>query len=401
MAGVSTGPEPTGSRAAIGLTNARGRRREWVAPIMIAAVVILLAALWSGLVHLGIDLPSGGSSLNEGHGPMMVLGFLGALISLERAVALGASWAYLGPVAAGAGGLAVIAGVPDGIPAFLVTVGGAVLIAVFVAVHRIQASFHNAVLAAGAVCWVVAGCLWLAGWEVYRFLPWLVAFLVLTITGERLELSRLTGAARGARWLFGGAAGLFGVGLVVSCFAEVTGVRIAGVGLVALAAWLIRFDIARRTIRTGGLTRFMAAALLAGYGWLATGGVLWVVFGHMTRPIGHQAAYDAMLHAIFLGFVISMIFAHAPVIVPAVLGRPLPYHRWFYLPLVLLHASLLLRLVAGDAADNRASWQWGGILNEIALLLYMAMVVQGLFLARARPRVGRLEDPVGETSAGR
>ena len=386
MARVSPDVAPAAARAPIGLTNARGRRRGWVVPIMLGAVIILLAALWSGLVHLGLALPRGGSSLNEGHGPMMVLGFLGALISLERAVALGAAWAYLGPVAAAIGGLTVIVGVPDGIPAMLVTFGGIVLIAVFVAVHRIQASLHNAVLASGAVCWVVAGCLWLAGWDVYRFLPWLVAFLVLTITGERLELSRLTGAGTGARWLFGGAAGIFAVGLVVSCFTEVTGVRIAGVGLVALATWLARFDIARRTIRTGGVTRFMAAALLTGYAWLATGGVLWVVFGHMTRPTGHQASYDAMLHAIFLGFVISMIFAHAPVIVPAVLGRPLPYHRWFYVPLVLLHASLLLRLIAGDALDNRTSWQWGGTLNEVALLLYMAIVIHGLFFTKSPGR---------------
>jgi hypothetical protein len=173
---------------------------------------------------------------------------------------------------------------------------------------------------------------------------------------------------------------------VLSSFDEVAGVRVAGAGLVALATWLARFDIARRTIRTGGLTRFMAAALLTGYAWLAVGGVLWVTFGHMTRPIGHQAAYDAMLHAIFLGFVISMIFAHAPVIVPAVLGRPLPYHRWLYLPLVLLHASLLLRLVAGDALGDRTSWQWGGVLNEVALLLYMAMAVHGLFLRRRSGR---------------
>jgi len=35
--------------------------------------------------------------------------------------------------------------------------------------------------------------------------------------------------------------------------------------------------------------------------------------------------YDAVVHAIFLGFVISMVMAHAPVILPAVLRRPLPY----------------------------------------------------------------------------
>ena len=383
------------SSAPIGLSAPRGRRRGWVVPIMLGAIVILLAALWSGLVHLGLPLPRGGTSLHEGHGPMMILGFLGTLISLERAVALGARWAYLGPVAAGLGGLAVLVGVGDGVPALLVTVGGLVLLAVFVAVHRIQASMHNVVLASGAVCWVVAGCLWLAGWEVYQFLPWMAGFLVLTITGERLELSRLTGTAAGARGLFVATASVFVLGLIVSSFTEVSGVRIAGVGLIGLAAWLARFDIARRTIRGSGLTRFMAAALLTGYAWLATGGVLWLVFGRMTEATSHQASYDAMLHAIFLGFVISMIFAHAPVIVPAVLGRPLTYHRWFYVPLALLHLSLLLRLIGGDAVDNTLAWQWGGILNELAFLMYMGMAAHSLFVLgrRRRPAVAAEQPP--------
>ena len=382
MADISP-PNPAPPATDIGLTHVRGRRPAWIAPIMITAVVILLAALWSGLVHLGFDLPTGGSSLHEGHGPMMILGFLGTLISLERAVALGARWAYAGPVAAGLGGLAVIVGIGDGIPALLVTLGGLVLIGVFVAVHRIQASLHNLVLASGAVSWVVAGCLWLADWEVYRFLPWMAAFLILTITGERLELSRLTGAAGRARVLFILAAGVFAVGLVVSTVSDVVGVRIAGVGIVALALWLARFDIARRTIKTRGLTRFMAAALLTGYAWLGVGGVLWVTIGRMSEPVGHQGSYDAMLHAIFLGFVISMIFAHAPVIVPAVLGRPLRYRPLFYLPLVLLHASLLVRLIVGDAIGNDPAWQWSGVLNEVALLLYMAMAAHGLFFSKA------------------
>jgi hypothetical protein len=68
-----------------------------------------------------------------------------------------------------------------------------------------------------------------------------------------------------------------------------------------------------------------------------------------------------------------MIFAHAPVIVPSVLGRPLPYRPVLYVPLALLHASLLLRILGGDAAGNRASWQWGGVLNETALLLYVIL----------------------------
>ena len=390
---VATVTQPVMAKPLITLTAPRRRRARWVPPLMAAAVVILVAGLWEGLVHLGLPLPAGQASLREGHGPLMVLGFLGTLIALERAVALGEAWAYLGPAAAAAGGLAIAAGAPGGLGQALITAAGLVLVAVFIAVHRIQASLHNAVLASGAVCWVVAGVLWLAGWDVPRFIPWLVGFLVLTIAGERLELSRLVGATRIARRLFVCAAGIFGVGAVVSLGAESTGVRIAGVGLLGLAGWLARNDVARRTIRTGGVTRYMAAALLTGYGWLAVAGGLWLGFGRMADG----RAYDAMLHAVFLGFVISMIFAHAPVIVPAVLGRPLPFRPVLYIPLVLLHTSLVVRLVGGDAVGNRIIWQWGGSLNEVALLLFVGLAATAVVRA---PPAGRSQVSARPTTDG-
>ncbi len=82
--------------------------------------------------------------------------------------------------------------------------------------------------------------------------------------------------------------------------------------------------------------------------------------------------YDAMLHAVFVGFVMSMIFGHAPVIFPAVLGGSVRFGRLFYAPLALLHASLALR-VAGDlgASPLRA---WGGLLNMAAIVLFLAQM---------------------------
>ena len=373
----------------ITLTAPRRRRAKWVPPLLAAAVVALIAGLWEGLVYLGFNLPAGHASLHEGHGPLMVLGFLGTLISLERAVALGAAWAYAGPAAAAIGGLAVTFGVGDGVGKVLITVGGVVLVAVFVAVHRIQASLHNVVLASGALCWVMAGSVWIAGWDVPRFIPWLVGFLVLTIAGERLELSRMVGASKAARRAFVAAAGIFAAGLIASLFAESAGVRVAGVGLLALAGWLALNDVARRTIHSSGLTRFMAAALLTGYGWLCVGGGLWLVIGRMADGRG----YDAMLHAVFLGFVISMIFAHAPVIVSSVLGRPLPFRQSFYIPLVLLHVSLALRLIGGDAVGNRILWQWGGSLNEVALLLFVGLAARAV----VRGRSGAHSPTTGQT----
>ena len=81
--------------------------------------------------------------------------------------------------------------------------------------------------------------------------------------------------------------------------------------------------------------------------------------------------YDAMLHAIFLGFVFSMIFAHAPIILPTITGLVLPFQSIFYLHVGLLHLSLSLR-IAGDVAQLLWLQRWGGLLNAAAILLFLA-----------------------------
>ena len=190
----------------VGLTApARHRRPAWVPPLIATAVVMLFGGLWEGLFYLGLPVPAGNGTLSQDHGELMVLGFLGTLIALERAVALGETWGYLAPAAAGAGGLAIVAGAPGDVGEALIGCGGLALVAIFAAVHRIQPSLHNVVLAAAALCWVVSDGLWIAGWDISKFVPWLVGFLVLTITGERLELSRMTGTSRRGRLLFAAA----------------------------------------------------------------------------------------------------------------------------------------------------------------------------------------------------
>ena len=78
-----------------------------------------------------------------------------------------------------------------------------------------------------------------------------------------------------------------------------------------------------------------------------------------------------MLHAVFIGFVVSMVFAHAPIIFPAVLGLPLEYRPAFYLHVGILHISVIVRVV-GDVVDVLGRWRvWGGLLNAAALLLFM------------------------------
>ena len=148
------------------------------------------------------------------------------------------------------------------------------------------------------------------------------------------------------------------------------------------------YDVARRTVRQDGLTRFMAVCLLSGYFWLLTaGGLALLAPGDFSGPV-----YDAALHALFVGFVFAMIFAHAPVIFPAVLGGSLAYRPRFYLHLALLHAALAIRL-AGDleSAWSGGSWgrarPWGGMLSAAAILLFLASTVASLrFDGPAAPR---------------
>jgi hypothetical protein len=136
-------------------------------------------------------------------------------------------------------------------------------------------------------------------------------------------------------------------------------------------AWLARSDVARRTIRSTGLPRFSAAALLCGYVWLVVAGVVWVV-GGMPRAL---AAYDTVVHATFLGFAMSMVMAHAPVIFPSVLRRPLPYRAAMWNPLVLLQIGLIVRIGPGDGLGLEGPWQIGAVLNVVALLAFAGTAV--------------------------
>jgi hypothetical protein len=351
-------------------------------PFLLLAVLALLAGLWAGLIRLPWPLPPLQPTLPMAHGPLMVSGFLGTLIGLERAVGLsalgpGRRWVYAAPALAGLGGLTLLAGVP-GLPGpLLVTLGSAVLLAAMLSIVRLQPLLHTWVMALSALAWLGGNLLWLFGWTVAGVSLWWAGFLVLTIVGERLELSRMLRLSAVRRAAFLAGLVLFASGMVLSTWAYAPGVRLASLGMIALALWLLAFDIARRTVRRTGLTRYIAVALLAGYFWLGVAGLLGLRFGGETAGL----RYDAFLHSIFVGFVFSMIFAHAPIIVPAVTGLTLTFHRGFYAPVILLQASLVLRVI-GDLLPALALRRWGGLLNEAAILLFLAMLALTILRGR-------------------
>jgi hypothetical protein len=92
--------------------------------------------------------------------------------------------------------------------------------------------------------------------------------------------------------------------------------------------------------------------------------------------------YDAMLHALFLGFVFSMIFAHAPIIFPSITGAAMPFRQAFCGHLGLLQLSLFLR-VGGDLALWMPGQMWGGLLNMVTVLLFLGNNLYSVRLGRS------------------
>lgn len=339
-------------------------------PLLGLGAAALVAALWSGLSRLGALPPMAPMA----HGPLMVSGFLGTVIALERAVAARAAWAFVAPLACGVGGVLFLAGQGEA-GAALWVLGSALVVVVLARVLWLAPALHHVVLWLSAVAWLVGNvalALGRPGFEVMA--PW-TAFLVGTIAAERLELTRVLPRSRRSVALFSAAMGLVFVGAGVTLAAPDAGVRVSAAGALGLSAWLFHGDVARRTVRQPGLVRFIAVALLGGYAWLGVSGALGLVWGN---PLAGPR-YDALLHSTFIGFVFSMIFGHAPVIVPAVLGVRVPFHGRFYVHLGLLHAALVVRL-AGDLGGWPVVRQAGAWGNATAMLLFVgstALAVRG------------------------
>ncbi|MCO5308576.1 MAG: hypothetical protein M9891_04680 [Austwickia sp.] len=345
------------------------------APVRTAFLLVpglaLLAGLNAALLLVGVWAPvagDAGAHLPARHGMLMVLGFLGTLIALERAVALRSAWGYAAPACLGAGGLVLAAGLPATLGAVLLADGAALLLALYVALYRRRGDTSVAVESLGALSALVAALLWLR-LDVPALVAWLVAFIVTTIAAERVDLARLALPSGGENVVLALSVALVvaaGVGLL----APDPGARAFGAVLIALVVWLARYDVARRTIRSSGLPRFSAAAMLLGYFWLGLAGAVWLLGGRADD----QASYDVAVHATFLGFAMSMVLAHAPVILPAIARRPLPYHRAMWVPLAVLHAGLAVR-VAGDLAARPTPWQVGSVGTVLALLMLPPVLV--------------------------
>lgn len=471
---TSTGPRPVGRPAASRPVPPRfpGHRLA----ILALGVVSVLGGLDAGLIRLGAAAPVGRLSLGDVHGALMIYGFLGTVICLERAVALqsGAApragaragaqpgnqggapadgspsapvvarrvptlWAYAAPIAAGIGGIAAVVGATAPLPpmwsaharllpglAWILAM--ALLSAIYATIWRTrQQSYALLLQVLGSLAGVGGIALWTQGRPVAVLVVWWLAFPVLTIIGERLELARVGFAARRPADTTvrppGTAAGsgapdatvrsgspggprprwdtepriltwacLLVLALPLTLLVPAAGYPLLGAALAALIVDTAWHDVARHTVRLPGLPRLAGVCMLSGYAWALVPAGLWMVAGPV--PSGH--GYDVAVHCLALGFTVSMILAHAPIIVPAILRRPLPYHPVMWVAWALLEAGLLLRVVAGVHADEGA-WRLGGALGVSAMLVFLLVTAGSVLVAASRS--GRTARPSTRATA--
>jgi len=341
------------------------------------AFVNLVVGVLAGFGRLGVNFPLSYAVVN--HGAIMVGGFLGTLITLEKVIPLRKRALLIFPVISGlsilplSNGMFILGGT------LLITASVGLIVVYLIYLSR-QRAVYLYIMFGGAVCWLIGNSVLLHGRFFPAAFPWWMGFLLLTIVGERLELSKFLPVTSLIRTILLGCILLVGTGLVIPFHGY--GPYISGAGMMGIAVWLMRFDMVGISIRKEGLTRFVGVALLCGYCALMLEGVFMVALPDV------PFAYDIIVHTFFLGFVFSMIFAHGPIILPGVLGLSVrPYHPFLYLPLVLLVTSVVIRVLAGMNLvpyQFRVTSAW---ITASAMVLYFVTLVSLLVYASRKKSV--------------
>ncbi len=340
------------------------------APAAVGALASLVIAVEAGLDRLGVGFVSAGAG-GVPHGAVMVGGFVGTLVAMERARASHRQVAFLVPLASAAGSILLILGRGEG-GQFLQIAAAVGLALLMWSFWRLQPQLPLALVGAGALAWAGGTITWFVTESPIRSVSWWMVFLVFTILGERLELTRF--ARRSTAPAIGASLVMVG-GLVVGIADWSAGTHVVGLGIAVAGAWLLWADTARSTVRRGGLATYAGASLLAAYAWLTAAGVVLTARGLLSPW------YDATLHEFFIGFVIGSIFAHGPIIFPALTGRGVRFTPLFPAALVALHASVALRAAAAFASEP--AWrELAAHTHVLAFLAYVVAMAVGLLVER-------------------
>ncbi|MBD3689408.1 hypothetical protein H8R18_07710 [Nanchangia anserum] len=347
--------------------------------LVLCALVALICGLDAALSRAALPALDSDGIVGAVHGPLMVHGFLLVVIGVERAIALesgGRRIGFIVPAIASVGSVVMAAEIaatswrghllePPVVPGLIWLAALLGLVIVEAALWTRRRDISVLVEIVGVCAWMEGTALWTMRLDTASAVLWWGIGLMLFISGERLDLARLEigqGLSQAVLWL--------GIAIVLSAALTLVSPQIASIPLGALLAILslvmVRRDVARRAWRLGGTAGFSGIAMLAAWAWLAGVGAAIMVAG-LPRS-GY--AFDALTHAITIGFVLSMILAHAPIIFPAILHHRVAVTVGSWAGLILLHVALLIRVASGMRGIDDA-WRFGAALAVGALLVFV------------------------------
>jgi len=354
--------------------------------LVFLGILSLGLAIWGGLVRIGWHFPPLISGMPGIHGPLVVCGFLGTLFSLERAMALHQRWGYIVPSLNIMGAFILLIDPMGDLSRYVLLAGSALFILLCWKVFQVRANIFNGMTLVGSFLWLSGIIIWLAGWPVFNVYLWWMGFVLFTIVGQRLELAHRIHLAPKPYWMIVLALSIVFIGQMLMAVGHILspdsimdiymdaivdariklGMQISGIGMVATALWLLRYDAAWSLIRNGGMAGYTSLCLLSGYTWLAFSGIFSYIFAGLVSGV----RYDALIHAFFIGFVFFDIFAHSPIMILTQLGVRVRFSPLLIFHIVLLHGALLTRIL-GDLLRNMELTKYGGLLNSLVILFFM------------------------------
>lgn len=336
-------------------------------------LISIIAGVFGGWMRLGwqIDLPEASFQ----HGILMTGGFLGTLITLERTVSMPSNWWRMFPAVAGLSSILLLLGERQ-FALMALIIGNAGLLAVYIIQMAKHKDAYWYMLLAGGTCWLLGNIVLMKVGLVAAATTWWIGFIFLTIVGERLELTRYLNVPKWAKallWIF---AAMLVVGIALP-FHSIYGKQLMGAASIGTALWLMRYDMARIGIRKEGFHRYVAIGLLVGYGWLLINGLLVFLIP------SHVLFYDLYLHTFFLGFAFSMIWAHAPIIFPAILKTShRPYHPVLWIIWAFFQVTLIGRMVAAWLGNGEFRKWLGGANGVVILAMFATMATIMIYRLR-------------------
>ncbi|MEM4280828.1 MAG: hypothetical protein QXT61_05300 [Candidatus Caldarchaeum sp.] len=292
------------------------------------------------------------------HGALMAVGFLAALIAAERAISLTNVLMAVASIYFSSGGLLLAVGFK--LLTDVLWMGGALAFMIWTIWMwlKFRGNFSNLFFTFAAVLLLVGVVFFILGFPRVSYgLAW-AGFFAAFIVGERMDMLKITKASALSYVIAGLSLPVAAAG---SLFLS-KNLMAAMFGLLLYSA--VRHDVALRFVMRPGFSRYLAIGLGTAYLWLAVSTVLWSL----------AASLDIILHSIFLGFVGTMVFTHAPIILPAILKIKHIYSPSLYIPFTMLQASTAMRIFSA-ATLNVGLWSLSGLVTVLSVIVFILLGV--------------------------